>query len=69
MLFRSIAIGFELGFSVIAGIVLGQYADKWLETETPWFTIIGLIVGMVAGFSLLLRMIKRVNGRKDRESN
>ncbi|MCH7517948.1 MAG: AtpZ/AtpI family protein [Candidatus Dadabacteria bacterium] len=64
-----IAIGFELGFSVIAGIVLGQYADKWLETETPWFTIIGLIVGMVAGFSLLLRMIKRVNGRKDRESN
>ncbi|MFB3147687.1 MAG: AtpZ/AtpI family protein [Thermodesulfobacteriota bacterium] len=63
------AIGFELGFSVIAGIVLGQYVDKWLETETPWFTIIGLIVGMVAGFSLLLRMIKRVNGRKGKESN
>jgi LPXTG-motif cell wall-anchored protein len=50
-------------------MVLGHYVDKWLETETPWFTIIGLIVGMVAGFSLLLRMIKRVNGRKGRESN
>ncbi|MCZ6527170.1 MAG: AtpZ/AtpI family protein [Candidatus Dadabacteria bacterium] len=62
-------MGFELGFSVIAGIVLGQYVDKWLETETPWFTIIGLIVGMVAGFSLLLRMIKKVNGRKGKESN
>ena len=60
-----IAIGFELGFSVIAGIVLGQYVDNWLEVETPWFTIIGLVAGMIAGFSLLIRMIKRIDDRKD----
>jgi len=60
-----IAIGFELGFSVIAGIVLGQYVDNWLEVETPWFTIIGLVAGMIAGFSLLIRMIKRIDDRKE----
>ncbi len=60
-----IAIGFELGFSVIAGIMLGQYVDNWLEVETPWFTMIGLVAGMIAGFSLLIRMIKRIDDRKD----
>jgi F0F1-type ATP synthase assembly protein I len=64
-----IAIGFELGFSVIAGILLGQYVDKLVGTRTPWFTIIGLMAGGFAGFNILLRMIKRVNDGKDSESD
>ena len=60
-----IVIGFELGFSVIAGILLGQYVDKWLETDTPWFTMLGLLAGGFAGFNLLLRMIKKIDDRKD----
>ncbi|MFQ5787813.1 MAG: AtpZ/AtpI family protein [Thermodesulfobacteriota bacterium] len=53
------AIGVELAFSVIAGIILGHYVDKWIGTKTPWFTILGIILGMIAGFSLLIRMTKR----------
>ncbi len=64
-----IAIGFELGFSVIAGIFLGHYVDKLVGTSTPWFTMLGLLAGGFAGFNILLRMIKRVNGGKDSESN
>jgi len=64
-----IAIGFELGFTVIAGILLGQYIDKLVGTRTPWFTIIGLLAGGFAGFNILLRMIKRVNDGKDSESD
>ena len=64
-----IAIGFELGFSVIAGILLGQYVDKLGGTRTPWFTIIGLLAGGFAGFNILLRMIKRVNDGKDSKSD
>ena len=59
-----LVIGFELGFSVIAGIVLGEYIDNWLQTKTPWFTMLGLIAGVVAGFSILIRMIKRIDNRK-----
>jgi len=64
-----VAIGFELGFSVIAGILLGQYVDKLVGTRTPWFTIIGLLAGGFAGFNILLRMIKRVNDGKDSKSD
>jgi F0F1-type ATP synthase assembly protein I len=64
-----IAIGFELGFSVIAGILLGEYVDKLVGTKTPWFTMLGLLAGGFAGFNILLRMIKRVNDGKDSESN
>ena len=64
-----IVIGFELGFSVIAGILLGQYVDKWLETDTPWFTMLGLLAGGFAGFNLLLRMIKRIDDGKDGQSD
>ena len=64
-----IAIGFELGFSVIAGLLLGHYVDKLVGTKTPWFTMLGLLAGGFAGFNILLRMIKRVNDGKDSESN
>lgn len=64
-----IVIGFELGFSVIAGILLGQYVDKWLETDTPWFTMLGLLAGGFAGFNLLLRMIRKIDDRKDGQSD
>lgn len=60
-----IAVGFELGFSVIAGIILGQYVDKWVGVETPWFTILGLIAGVFAGFALLFRMLKSLDDGKD----
>ncbi|HSC34435.1 MAG TPA: AtpZ/AtpI family protein [Thermodesulfobacteriota bacterium] len=64
-----IAIGFELGFSVIAGILLGEYVDKLVGTKTPWFTMLGLLAGGLAGFNILLRMLKRINDGKDSESN
>ena len=64
-----LVIGFELGFSVIAGIVLGEYIDNWLQTKTPWFTMLGLVAGVVAGFSLLIRMIKRLDDRKGNKSD
>ncbi len=64
-----IAIGFELGFSVIAGILLGEYVDKLVGTKTPWFTMLGLLAGGLAGFNILLRMLKRINDGKDSESD
>lgn len=45
---------------------MGHFVDKWAGTKTPWFTFIGLIGGVVSGFSLLIRIIKRKN---DDESN
>lgn len=51
-------VGIELAVSVIAGLYLGDKLDEWLGMETPVFTLLGLVAGMVAGFSLLLWMLR-----------
>ncbi len=45
----------EAGLSVVVGVVLGYYADRWLGTE-PIFLFIFMILGGVAGFRRLLRI-------------
>lgn len=57
-------VGTQLAVSVIAGLLLGHFVDKWVGTKMPWFTFIGLIGGMVSGFALLIRIIKRKNDDK-----
>lgn len=56
-LFFAIA-GVEFGVSVIAGLLLGGYADSKLDTSFPLFTLIGLVCGVSAGLTLLLRTLK-----------
>ena len=51
-------IGIEFAFSVIAGLVLGDYIDEKLDTAFPFFTLLGLVCGVIAGLTLLLRTLK-----------
>ena len=62
-------VGTQLAVSIVAGLWLGDLVDKWIGTKTPWFTFIGLIVGVISGFSLLIRMIKRKNDNKGNETS
>lgn len=57
--------GVEFGVSVIAGLLLGGYADSKLDTSFPFFTLIGLVCGVSAGLTLLLRTLKLRRGEKD----
>ena len=42
-----------------AGATIGGYfIDRWLGS-TPWFTLIGMVVGIGAGFRELFRALKR----------
>lgn len=52
-------IGTQLAVSIVAGLLIGSYVDKWMGSETPIFTIIGLIAGVVSGFTVLVRIMKR----------
>lgn len=51
-------IGFELAISVLAGLFIGQYIDEKLKTDTPWFTLLGLVLGLIAGINILIRLTK-----------
>ena len=45
-------LGCAVVASLIGGVVLGIILDQWLDT-TPWFTLIGVALGMIAaGYNL-----------------
>jgi len=44
--------------SVVVGLAIGYGLDQWLKTS--WLTLTGLLLGCVAGFVELFRVIMRV---------
>lgn len=51
------AVGIELALSTIVGLLGGQWLDRQLSTD-PWLSLVGLILGVVAGFLSLYRALK-----------
>lgn len=51
-------VGITLVVCTLIGLAGGYYADQWLGTW-PWFAMIGLALGIAAGFVNLFRSTKR----------
>jgi len=51
-------IATDLVAGVLVGLVGGFYLDKWLGTK-PLFIIICLVIGILAGFRMVWREMKR----------
>jgi ATP synthase protein I len=51
------AVGIELALSTIVGFLGGQWLDQKFATD-PYLSVVGLIVGVVAGFLSLYRALK-----------
>lgn len=49
-------LGFELVVPIIAGVGLGYWADARWGT-TPWITLAGALLGIVAGFLNFFRRV------------
>jgi ATP synthase protein I len=54
------ALGIELAVSTVIGLFGGRWLDGKLGTE-PWLSIVGLILGVVAGFRSLYLTAKSEN--------
>ena len=54
------ALGIELAASTVIGLLGGRWLDGKLGTE-PWLSIVGLILGVVAGFRSLYQTAKSQN--------
>ena len=50
-------VGLEMGFSVIIGLLMGVYLDRYLGTA-PWMTIVFLLFGIAASFMAMMRAVK-----------
>jgi F0F1-type ATP synthase assembly protein I len=54
---RYSSLAMVLPASVVAGLLIGYALDRWLKTT--WITLVGLLVGCVAGFVELIRGVVR----------
>ena len=52
------SVGIALVLATVIGLGVGYYADQWLGTK-PWLTLIGLILGIAAGFVNFFRSVTK----------
>jgi len=56
------SVGISLVISILIGLAMGVYLDRWLDTR-PLFTLIMLLIGVISGFRnvyiLTTRELKR----------
>ena len=52
--------------TIIAAMLIGLLADRWLNTE-PWITIVMILVGAYAGFMRLYRYAESEGRREEQE--
>ncbi|OLB08964.1 MAG: magnesium transporter [Candidatus Rokuibacteriota bacterium] len=58
------SIGITLVVATVIGLVGGYYADRWLGSK-PWLTLLGLGMGIAAGFVNLFRSVRRAEREFD----
>jgi F0F1-type ATP synthase assembly protein I len=56
------ALGFEFAGAVIAGILLGRYADTYLGTE-PWLMLLGAVGGLSGAIYRLIIVLQQLSRR------
>jgi ATP synthase protein I len=61
--YRASSIGFALVFAIFIGAFIGYLLDKYFGTDYL-FKIIGLIVGIIAGFRNVYIMGKKFQDKK-----
>jgi len=58
-------VAFTSGFTLLAGMFIGYVGGRYLDGllgVSPWLSLVGVILGVVAGFRVLLRDLLRVTG-------
>lgn len=64
LIFNYLSLGLEFSFSVIIGLLLGDYIDKKLNTW-PYMTFFLTICGFGAGIKAILRTAKEIEKNEE----
>jgi len=51
-------MGISMVLALVISIAIGYYLDKWFQTS-PWFFLIFMVLGIVAGFRNIYVIMKR----------
>jgi ATP synthase protein I len=52
------SLGLSVAFAIFIGLGIGVWLDRKFDTSS-WFTLIFLVLGIIAGFRNIARVIKR----------
>jgi ATP synthase protein I len=52
-------MGISMALAIVIGIFIGYYLDKWFKTKYPYFFIIFMLLGIIAGFRNIYVIMKR----------
>jgi ATP synthase protein I len=63
---RYSALGFEMALSVVIGLGIGYFLDKWLGTA-PWLMILWMAFGFAAGVRSLYRAAVRSGKEQEKD--
>jgi ATP synthase protein I len=66
-LYEAFSLAGSIGLSMVATILVGLFGgrlmDNWLGTG-PWFTLVGILLGMVSGFWATYKQVTDVERDK-----
>ncbi len=73
-LYQLAAMGINLVAATFIGLFMGWAIDNWLTPRlnwhtSPWFTMVFLLFGIIAGFKNMFQMAKKTNIEKPGEEN
>ena len=60
-------VGMTFVVATAGATLAGYFVDRWLGSS-PWFTLIGLAIGIAAGFRELFRAVKAMERQSRDES-
>ncbi len=55
---KALELRFQIGASVVVGVALGYYVDRWLGTD-PVFLLVFMLFGFAAAIRTLLRFAQQ----------
>lgn len=58
-----VGAGFQFAFAILLFLWIGHLADRWLDSK-PILTLVGLAVGLGAGFYAFWLRVMALGGRK-----
>jgi len=58
------SLGLVLPSSIVIGLLIGYYLDKWLGTN-PWLLLVFTLLGVASGLFSLIRGIIKLNKDPD----
>jgi F0F1-type ATP synthase assembly protein I len=60
------------GFEMAVGVAVGYFAGRWLGNRygwEPWASLVGAMIGLIAGAYLLIKEVNRAEERERREKD